>query len=393
MSTLKPSRPTAQHVAVYLVIAAITGAHYLTPPHAHQLHDIFRRLYYLPIILAAFLGGWKGGAVAALIVCLAYIPHAFGHISHDPATPTQKWLEMLLYFAVGLITGVLVSKLKGIQRQLERTTVDLRASLEQLRQAEDKLVQEARLAAVGRLSAGLAHEIRNPLSSIKGSAEILADDYPAGHPKRRLLQVLVEESVRLNRVLTRFLAFARPQPPRREMIDLRGEIEGVIALVQGREETGATAWRIAETPPDPGPTTEAPAGREEDAILDSRRPAGVSVFGDREQLRQVWLNLLLNGAQAAGPAGEVVVGFRRQGDIVTVWVRDSGKGFSAEALENVFTPFYTTKEQGTGLGLAVSHRIIEAHGGQVRVGNHLDGGGLVEVVLPDQTATKVQGAR
>ena len=94
-------------------------------------------------------------------------------------------------------------------------------------------MQEAQLAAVGRLSAGLAHEIRNPLASIKGSAELLADDFGAEHPKRRLLQVLVDEAVRLNDVLTRFLAFARPAPVQRESVIGGRELETVVTLVQG----------------------------------------------------------------------------------------------------------------------------------------------------------------
>ena len=342
------------NIAVYLSIAAVSVLHYVAPVHAHQLHDIYRRLYYLPIILAAFLGGFRGGLIAAAAVCLAYAPHAFGHISHDPATDTQKILEMVLYLAVGLTTGSLVSRLKGTQRQLQ-------GSIEQLRSAEAQLVRAARLAAVGRLSAGLAHEIRNPLASIKGSAEILSDDFPPEHPKHRLLQVLIEESARLNHVLSRFLAFARPRPIEQQEIDMGREIEEVVALLQGQPEARHIRFGIESTSSTP-----------------------VRPRGDREQLRQVLLNVLLNACQASGKNGEVSVHCEVDGGMCKVVVRDSGSGFTPEALENAFTPFFTTKAQGTGLGLAISHRIIDSHGGRIRVGNHKNGGGLVEVEIPLQ---------
>jgi signal transduction histidine kinase len=338
--------------AVYLAIAVVSVLHYVAPVHAHHLHDIYRRLYYLPIIVAAFQNGWKGGLIAALVVCAAYAPHAFGHISHDPASDTQKILEMLLYLAVGLTTGSLVSRLKGTQRQLQ-------GSLEQLRSTEDQLIRAARLAAVGRLSAGLAHEIRNPLASIKGSAELLADDFPPGHRKRRLLDVLVDEADRLNHVLTRFLAFARPRPLERQVFEVGPEVEAVVALLQGQKEGKPVRFIV-----DPGPS------------------APTRIRGDREQLRQVLLNVLINASQAAGEGGTVRIRCLTTEGSLRFSVHDSGSGFTPEALENAFTPFFTTKDQGSGLGLAISHRIVESHGGRIRIANHEDGGGWVEIEIP-----------
>lgn len=357
--TQLPRGTTIQLVLVYAAIAAVSCLHYLTGAHSPQLHDIYRRLYYLPIILAAFLHGLRGGLVAATVVSVAYLPHAFGHISHDPASGTQKALEVLLYFAVGLTTGALVSRLKRTQRALESTATDLKASLEQLRDTEAQLVQAAKLAAVGRLSAGLAHEIRNPLASIKGSAEILAEDFPEGHPKHRLLQILSDESVRLNQVLARFLAFARPRHLQRQEFEIRPEIEAVVALLESEGES-----------------------RRVRLSLESGAAGSPRIRGDRELIRQVLLNVLINACQAAGAGGWVRVEYEARNGEFRLRVRDSGPGFSQEALENAFTPFFTTKEQGTGLGLAISHRIVESHGGRIRVSNHAEGGALVEVEIP-----------
>ena len=344
-------------LAIYAAIALVTGLHYATDPMAHQLHDIYRRLYYLPIILAAFQHGLAGGVVAALVACLAYLPHALGHVSHDPASATQKTLEMILYLAVGVTTGFLVSRLKRAQHALEATAEELRGSLDTLRAAEQELIQSARLATVGRLSAGLAHEIRNPLASIKGSAELLTDEFPPEHRKRRLLEVLIEESGRLNDVLTRFLAFARPRPIEPGAVDMKHEIEAVVALLETQPATNAVRFVIGANEP-------------------------VRVRGDAAQLRQVLLNLLLNACQSAGAGGEVRLGWTRAGQTVRVSVHDSGHGFTPEAMANAFTPFFTTRPRGTGLGLAESHGIIEAHGGRILLANHESGGALVTLELP-----------
>ncbi len=363
--TSQPERKSfAPDVAIAIAILVISVSHYVSPVHLHYLHDIYRRLYYLPIIFAAFQHGFLGGLIAALAVCVAYAPHAFGQISHDPATDTQKILEMVLYMAMGITTGSLVSRVKKTQDQLRRTAQDLRGSIEQLRSTEEQLIQAAKLAAVGRLSAGLAHEIRNPLASIKGSAEILADDFPPENPKHRLLRVLVDESARLNQVLTRFLAFARPRPLERQEFSMADEIAGVVSLLQAQKEGRAVRF------------VTSPAG--------SGAAASLRVRGDREQLRQVLLNVLLNACQAAGEQGEVRIACDTPDGMLRIRVHDSGPGFTEEALADAFTPFFTTKEQGTGLGLAVSHRIVESHGGRIRASNQLEGGGLIEIMIPLQ---------
>jgi signal transduction histidine kinase len=185
---------------IALMIVAVSLMHYSTAIHIHEAHGIYRRLYYFPILLAAFRYGRRGGLAAAFATCAFYAPHAFGLIGFDPAFALEKSLEMVLYFAVGLVAGVLVDREHATQRSLRRT-------LEDRDRMASQLLRSERLAAVGRLSAGLAHEIRNPLASINGAAEVLGDDFPAGHPKARLAAILRDESRRLNDVLTRFLTF------------------------------------------------------------------------------------------------------------------------------------------------------------------------------------------
>lgn len=355
------TRPMPNLWARYGLVAAlviiVTSLHYVTGMHLHHAHGIYRRLYYFPIILAAFRGGWPAGLITSLAVCAIYLPHAMGHIGHDPGSPLEKSLEMGLYVAVGLVCGILVTRQERTRSALEDTAARLGESLDEKSRMEAELLRQARLAAVGRLSAGLAHEIRNPLASIKGAAEILADDARDGDPKARLLGILQLESSRLNDVLTRFLAFARPSDRNPVRFDLTAEARDVAELL-GHRDGGVS-------PEGPGFAVEP-----------------CEIEGDREQIRQVLINLTLNGLEAVGDRGVVRLSVVRRSDAAVCTVEDDGPGFSSESLLNLGTPFYTTKEGGTGLGLAICHRIVEDHGGVLTVDEHLTTGSAVTVELP-----------
>jgi len=340
---------------VVAMIAVISLLHYNTHWHIHALHGIYRRLYYFPIILAAFRGGRAGGVAAALLVIGLYIPHAFGLIGFDPGTTVEKILEMLLYLLVGLLTGTLVSRINAARDRQERTAADLRVSLAEKTAMEAELVRAARMAAVGRLSAGLAHEIRNPLASIKGSAEVLADDFPDDHPKARMFTILQEETGRLNQVLSRFLTFARSEPGEVAPFDIEQECLAVAQMMRHQPEPRTvTVTSGAAVPP---------------------------VRGNREQVRQVLLNLVLNAA-AVGDSGPVRIEIEARDGKVRCAVVDSGPGFTPEALANFGTPFFSTRAEGTGLGLATSLRIVEDLGGTLEVDAGFTGGARVLLVLP-----------
>jgi len=212
--------------------------------------------------------------------------------------------------------------------------------LTQLRAMEEAVQRSERLADLGRVAAGLAHELRNPLASLSGSIELLRDHVPAG--ERRLMDIALKEAARLEELVSEFLRFARPPPLRRERTDLAGLL-------------GETLDVFANDP-------EAAGIRLERAL----RSAPVEC--DPGQIRQVAWNLLRNAAQAVKPSGgrvRVVCG--PEGDGAAFEVDDDGPGIAGDDLARVFLPFHTTKVTGSGLGLAVVQRIVDAHEGRVTV--------------------------
>lgn len=328
-------------------IAAVTIVHYITDSHAVEFHNVYRRLYYIPIVLAAFSHGVKGGVGAAVLASVLYIPHAFLMTHADPSPATDKVLEMVLYVAIGGLTGWLVSRQNEIRQALER-------SLEERDALEESLVRAGKLSALGQLTSGLAHEIRNPLASIMGSAETLVAEFDETHRKHRMGQLLLEEIDRLNRVVSDFLKFARPGEPQREVVD---------PVELAREVPELTAARARAL----GIDVDVSAARK-----------SATVLADAGQIRQVVLNFFLNAYQVledhdfgdgTTPRVELVTEHRQVGErrYFCVGVRDNGPGVPDELRDKIFDPYFTTRTEGTGLGLSVSSRIAEAHEGFVDV--------------------------
>jgi two-component system sensor histidine kinase PilS (NtrC family) len=233
-----------------------------------------------------------------------------------------------------------------------------------LRAMEETVQRSKRLADLGEVAAGLAHELRNPLASISGCVELLRGASGLSDEDQRMLGIVLRETGRLDQLLTRFLAFSRPTPPRPRPTDL-----AVLA--------GETLDVFAADP--------AAAGL---ALERSLAPSPVSCDGD--QLRQVLWNLLSNAAHAvreAGRGGRVRVSCAPvPGGGAALQVEDDGPGLAPEDAARVFTPFFTTRSQGTGLGLAVVQRVVDAHGGQVNVERAPSGGARFVVRLPAAAA-------
>lgn len=230
----------------------------------------------------------------------------------------------------------------------------------EIRSLEQRMRENERLAAVGRMAGGVAHEVRNPLSSIKGLALLLKNKFPAGSREQDTADLLIQETERMNRTITEMLSFTRPSALRLGRVDLARLLTRSLELIRAEAAENGIAT-VLDAPPDLPP-----------------------VLGDVDRLQQVVMNVLLNAIQAMEQGGRLTValGVRAEGRTVELRISDTGQGIAADLLPQVFYPYFTTKQGGTGIGLAISQKIIADHGGSIEMESELGQGATVIVQLP-----------
>ena len=221
-----------------------------------------------------------------------------------------------------------------------------------------EMARAEHLATLGELAAGLAHEIRNPLAGIAGVVDIMGKELPAASPSRAVIGEVQIEILRIQAILNDLLSYARPRPPNFHPANLNTTVEQAVVLSRQQVRTKPIQVNF-----------------EQSAALPS-------VEHDPALIQQVILNLLLNGIQAISGAGEVRVAILRDHDSAVVQVSDTGRGISAEALPRIFKPFFTTRSEGTGLGLSLANSIVQSHGGRIEVSSTLGKGTQFKVRLP-----------
>lgn len=246
----------------------------------------------------------------------------------------------------------------GLQEEIDLLTRRIEGVVSELQQREREILRAEQLAAVGQLAAGVGHEIRNPLTSIKLLVQSAIEDPQRAALNETDLRMIEQEILRIEQSLQTYLDFARPPKGERSPIDLVEVLHGVMGLVRGR----ADKQRVAITydgPPDP-----------------------LLISADRGQVRQVFVNLTLNALDAMNAGGSLTFRLRRQRSQVEVEVADTGPGIAPAILPRLFTPFVSGKDTGLGLGLVISRRMVEDHGGTIRAGNRAGGGASFVVQLP-----------
>ena len=254
---------------------------------------------------------------------------------------------------------VTLSSLKG-EDGTDWGTIILCRDLTEVQNLKREVETTRRLASLGRLAAGVAHEIRNPLSSIKGFATYFRDRYRDNPEDQKTSEVMIQEVDRLNRVISQLLEFARPPVIQKKRASLQSLIQRSLKMIE-RQTSAKGIQVLSELPSDI-----------QDVDLD---PDGIN---------QVLLNLYLNAIEAMEQGGTLTVSLSKKESSpwVKLTVTDTGAGISREDLEHVFDPYFTTKQTGTGLGLAIVHKIIEAHRGEVRAESEVGRGTAVSVLLP-----------
>ncbi len=238
----------------------------------------------------------------------------------------------------------------------------LRESREEIERLHRTQMSRAEhLATLGELATGLAHEIRNPLAGIAGVIEIVSRDLPPTSPARAVIKDVRLEIAQINRIVTDLLETARPHPPQIRLSNLNTTVEHAVMLA--RQQVLSKPIKIELQKASDLPEVE----------------------HDSDQIHQVLLNLLLNAVQAVTGAGTVHVVIASQDGFATVAVTDTGRGISPQHFSNIFRPFYTTKGNGTGLGLSLARRIVEEHHGRIEVKSVVGKGSKFTVLLPFHT--------
>jgi signal transduction histidine kinase len=299
------------------------------------------------------------GAVAicgALLVVLTYL-------IQRPLVELQEKISQLGAGDLGVSVGFSSrnDEIGDLGRNFNRMVEQLRESRSEIERLHRTQMSRAEhLATLGEVATGLAHEIRNPLAGIAGVIEIIGRDLPATSPARSVVKDVRQEIARINHIVTDLLQTARPHPPRVRKSDLNTTVEHAVML--GRQQALAKSVEISLT----------------------KDPSLPEVEHDSDQIHQVLLNLLLNALQAIDHNGKVSVVVRPAESTAVIEVTDSGRGIPPEDLPNIFRPFYTTKGDGTGLGLSLARRIVEDHHGRIDVTSTVGSGSTFSVVLPLQ---------
>ncbi len=335
-------------------VAVITLLHFSASRGNFYLHGIYQHLYYIPIILASFWFRLRGGILTSLSVTICY----FFYSSNHPVLESGLYVEMIFYNIVGVVTGLLSSMEKKQREKSEKTAEDLRNAYQKLQTTYDQLKQADRLAALGELSAGLAHEIGNPLGSIKGSIDILENEFDDANPKREFIVIIKSEVERLNRLLSEFTHFAKPPEPELRDTDINEIFSSLIPLITN----------IAE--------------QQKVNIIPELRQHLPTVLVDSEQIKQVLLNIFINGIQSMPKGGNLFIKTDVVNSSLEISVKDEGVGIESKKISKIFNPFFTTKKKGTGLGLSISYQLIKKHGGDIIVTPNPDRGLTFTVNIP-----------
>ncbi|MEE9219557.1 MAG: ATP-binding protein [Acidobacteriota bacterium] len=289
--------------------------------------------------------------VGGLLLAWDWLDHAyFGSLS--PST------QHLMHMIRGITTGVLVSvgitwAVLSERKRYEKRMLDLHR----------ELIRKERLAAVGELAAGVAHEIRNPLAGIGGSLAVIARDLPKSNSHADIMKEIDRQLHRIERMVGDMLAYARPGELQPKWIHPHAILEQAISGIQ--QQPSLPEARLVRD-------------------LDPEVP---EIYGDPRALDQAFGNLILNAYQAVSKGGTIEVRTRRRGDEVRVSIRDDGCGIPPGSCKRIFEPFFTTKARGTGLGLSIVRRAVESHGGTIEVRSEPGKGTVFEVRLPRRLPT------
>ncbi|WP_299981489.1 ATP-binding protein [Desulfobacula sp.] len=364
---MKPNMKRLLFLLLLAFVVMIGVLHTLTPGYMIFYHDTYRRLCYFPIAIGAILYGLRGGICLAVLSCLAFVPHLYMFWARGPEAYYSELSEILFYLAAGVVIGLISSrenklkeKYKNLSEKLAGSYKRLHDQASQLVEAEKQLGESQKLSLLGHVSASLAHEIKNPLASIKGAAEILADEVPENHPKYEFIEIMRSEISRLNHSVEDVLKYCRGQQHRDK--GRQESVEKIINRVVLLLESGLKEKSIQVS-------------------IQSESDKNGFVT-DEAAMIQVLMNIIINAVDAVEKNGRILIEFGKHENGYFISISDDGPGIDEDLVKEVFQSFVTFKEEGTGLGLSISKKIVESLGGKIVIEESTLGGAAFTIYLP-----------
>jgi signal transduction histidine kinase len=356
--TLNSSRGRIAAIALKLVMC------FLVIGYTGSINSPYWLVLLFPVLTGATTFGVLGTLMISAIACGAYLVFLIG--VESSAVTADVAPRVVLLAMIGNLVNTLAEDLREQSEKNRRSAEQLAEANLHIKQAEEAVRRSDRLAALGQLSAGLAHELRNPLGTIKASSEMLARSVASENEvAREVAGFITSEVDRCNSLITRFLQFARPQSLQLAKADLAQTLDRAIGLVE-REAQGVAIYKNYEPELPPFPF-------------------------DAELMERVFYNLVLNAAQASPAGGTVTVKTRAAAGAAEIAVIDRGAGIASKDLDSIFNPFFTTKPEGVGLGLAIVSKIVDEHGGKIAVESDPGKGSIFRVLLPTEPAPGADG--
>ncbi len=358
-------------VFIALLIIVISLLHYNTSTKKWQYHLIYMQAYFIPIILGAFQFGIRGGLGASLIISVIYLPHVMLQWGGLVENNLMRCLQIILFNVVGYITGLKAQgerkekdRYQQAAKKLEEALDEQKRQTEQISSMEQQLRAADRLSIVGELTASLAHEVRNPLGSIRGAVEIIRDAVPDDIKKLEFFEILIQETNRLNQVVENYLRFAKKQPQHIQQYDLVKELNNIITMVASQARKQKIAIDV-QLPHDP-----------------------LFIKGDTGNFWQVALNIILNAIQTMPTGGNLAIKLEPREKEIYFTVQDQGSGIAPDKVQEIFKPFFTTKREGTGLGLAIVKRISDENNWRISLKSELGKGTVIQIIIPTSEDTE-----
>jgi two-component system sensor histidine kinase HydH len=328
----------SKKIKVIIVSMAVASLlYYLTSLRLYPLQELFTRLYYVPIVLGAIWFGLRGGILVSMSVTLICIPHTFKAFKFDQALYYDEVLEFFLFNLVGVVVGAL--------RDRERRQSALNRRLQVL-------------ATLGESVSTVAHEIKNMLIPIRGFLQRIRKNQASGAKVMSYLDIVEQETAKLDKLVKDMLSFGRNAPLQKEVVEVRPLVEDVRKILE--EEFRSKGIRFV---------CQCPEGT---------KPVSL----DREKIRRALANLLHNAIQASSKEHEVRLLVRHEQNILQLVIEDDGAGIAEEHMDRIFQAFFTTKSQGTGLGLLITKQIVEQHGGEIKIDSAPGNGTRVFLTFP-----------